>query len=71
MGTLRLRIGFPETTAVPDAISQAIADWRETCQRADLTPVGDLSVELDTQDPERSALGEYVVNVTGDTDGHV
>lgn len=73
MGTFRLRIGFPETTPVSDAISQAIADWHEACERAGWTPAGgrDLSVTLDTSDPDRTAQSEYIVAVAGEVDGYV
>lgn len=70
MGTFRLRIGFPETTSVPDALTQALADWREACERAGFNPTSDPSALVVTDDPDRAALGEYVIDVVGD-DGHL
>jgi len=66
---LRLRIGFPETTPPEQALSEALADWHEVVTRAGSTPVGDPSMRVITDDAERAALGEYVVEVVGERAG--
>lgn len=72
MGTFRLRVGFPDSTDPSDALSQALAEWREACHRGGWTPIGDPSAALITDDPQRSALGEYVVEVVGErSDGYL
>lgn len=72
MGTYRLKVGFPESTDVSDALAQAVTEWREACRRDGWTPIGDPSVQIITDDPERSAMGEYVVDVVGDrSDGYL
>lgn len=70
MGTFRLRVGFPETVSVSDALLQALGDWREACERAGYAPVGDPSMLVVTDDPDRTALGEYAVDVVGERTGH-
>lgn len=63
--TFRLKVGFQETTDVPDALAQAVADWHEAVTRAGWTAVGEPSTLVVTDDPDRAALGEYVVDVVG------
>lgn len=72
MPTMRLRIGFPESTPPEQALSEAIRDWHEAVTRAGHEAVGIPSAEVITHDPERSAMGEYVIVVSGErTDGDV
>lgn len=70
MSTFRLRIGFPETVPLPEALLQAMAEWREACERAGYAPIGEPSVLVVTDDPERMALDEYAVDVVGERAGN-
>lgn len=69
MARLVLRVGFPETVPADQAISEALADWHEAVTRAGSTAVGEPSARLVTDDPERAALDEYVVEVVGERTG--
>ena len=69
MARLRLRIGFPETVPLEQALSEALADWHEVVARAGSIPVGEPSTRVVTDDAERAALGEYVVEVVGERAG--
>jgi hypothetical protein len=69
MSTFRLRVGFPETVPLPEGLLQAMGEWREACERAGYAPVGDPSVLVVTDDPDRMALGEYAVDVVGERTG--
>lgn len=60
----RLRIGFIDTAPEDEAIAAALADWREACEREGEDPGREPLVRIVRDDPERAALGEYVVEVS-------
>ena len=69
MAQLRLRVGFPETVPPEQALSEALADWYEVVARAGSTPVGEPSMRVITDDAERAAMGEYLIEVVGERAG--
>lgn len=65
---LQVRIGFDRTTPVEQATVDAVAEWHAAQALAgrpvDTTP----TVRVVDDDPDHTALGEYVVEVTGGDD---
>lgn len=62
-----LRIGFPDTVAEADAVPVAVDRWHQAAARDGhrLAAGHTLTARVDRTSPDRAAVGEYVVEVTG------
>lgn len=61
-----LHIGFDQSKDPQEAVREALEEFREAAERDGLVLVGPVNVELDRDDPEHTAMGEYVVVISGE-----
>lgn len=64
----KLIVGFDRTLPEDQATQEALEEWQEYLDRNDWQGVG-LPVTEILRSPERDALDEYAIQVTGDVDG--
>lgn len=64
----KLVVGFDRTLPEDQATREALEEWQEYLDRNDWQGVG-LPVTEILRSPERDALDEYAIQVTGDVDG--
>lgn len=63
----KLRIGFDLDVPEDQACVEALTEWGEACTREGRA-ITAATARVIRDDPERTALGEYLVEVTGDGD---
>ena len=66
-----LRIGFDLSKPEDEAVAEAVGDYTEAAEREGRTVAGTPDATVIRGDPERTAMGEYAVQVTGEwSDDH-